>query len=151
MAQFEKQAQSELEALQDEVDKIEQEMVPLHRRLMKLNVKIDALRQYLDAEFDPQTEKPPARHEGEKLNSLDHIERVLRRAGEPLNYLDILNRLKTEENFDIGGKDPKANLTAKLSGSRKFKRVERGVYILSEWEKLTGKESSPLLVKSIDR
>ena len=104
MIGFEKQAREEREILQAEVGKIEQEMVPLHRRLTRLNAKIDGLRQYIDAEENPQTENPPARHEGERLNSLDHIERVLRRAGEPLNYLEILDRLKTEESFDIGGK-----------------------------------------------
>ena len=140
MTEFERQVQAELKSLQDEVGEIEQEMVPLQQRLAKLNSKIDGLRQYLGSEEDPQVEKTPTRREEEKLSSLDRIESVLRRAGKPLNYLEILNRLKTEENFDIGGKEPKSNLTAKLSVSGRFHREGRGIYGLTEW--INGKKKS---------
>ena len=63
----------------------------------------------------------------------DRIERVLRRAGEPLHYKEILKRLKTEEDFEVEGKRPESGVLSKLSLDR-FYRHDTGVYGLTEWK-----------------
>lgn len=63
---------------------------------------------------------------------MELIEHIIRKAGRPLHYKEILLRLKTEENFDMPGKDPAANLTARLSINSQFVRVGKGTYTLQE-------------------
>ena len=115
------QVQPEYRKWKSELEKIRKEMFPARRRLDHVNAKIEALRSFL---------KP---QEAEKLNAMDRIERVLRRAGKPIHFKEILERLKTEENFDIGGKKPTNNLLSKLSTSERFRRFDEGVYGLKEW------------------
>ena len=106
-----------------------QEIAPLQKKLEGLRVQIAHLDGYLagldsglsgksGTETEPITEK---------------IVRVFERAKRALHYMEVMELLETQEGFVLGGKDPKANMTAKLAGSAKFQRFERGVYILSEW------------------
>ena len=114
--------QPEYQKLKADMEKIRKEMFPARQRLDHVNAKIKALRSFL---------KP---QEAEKLNAMDRIERVLRRAGMPIHFKEIMERLKTEEKFDIGGKKPMNNLLSKLSTSERFKRFDEGIYGLTEWE-----------------
>ncbi|MFQ5912095.1 MAG: winged helix-turn-helix domain-containing protein [Nitrospinota bacterium] len=132
MVDFKEHVIARLEDLQAEAHRVKQEMFPFQERLERINSQIDGLRLYLRAS-DPSRGDALSRSEGERLSALDHIERILRRAGKPLHYLEILDRLKTEENFDIGGKDPKSNMTAKLSTRDRFVRMGRAVYGLRGW------------------
>ena len=60
------------------------------------------------------------------------IEKVFGKAGRALHYKEVLRLLSEEENYSLGGKNPVANLTAKLSGSGRFTKVGKGTYQLSE-------------------
>ena len=85
----------------------------------KASAKIKALRSFLGME----TRAAPS--------IADRIERVLRRTEEPLHYREILKRLKTEEDFEPGGKRPETGVLSKLSLGR-FYRHDTGVYDLTE-------------------
>lgn len=63
----------------------------------------------------------------------EQIEVVIRSAGTPLHYKEILSRLQAE-GVDVGGKDPAATLLSILANKRyeaRFARSERGVYTLA--------------------
>jgi hypothetical protein len=63
----------------------------------------------------------------------EQIEVVIRTAGTPLHYKEILSRLQAE-GVDVGGKDPAATLLSILANKRyeaRFARAERGIYTLA--------------------
>jgi hypothetical protein len=123
------------------MEEIKQQIAPLQRELDKLLAKNAALNAYLEADEEIETtDALIAEHIVDRRNPAELIENILRRAGRPLHYKEILIRLKTEENFDMPGKDPSANLTARLSINPQFVRVEKGTYTLREL--LTGAVTS---------
>lgn len=70
-------------------------------------------------------------HSTTPVTVVARLEQVLRRAGEPLHY-EILRRLTTEERYVMLGKDPTANLIARLSKWPQFVRMAPGTYTLRE-------------------
>src|SRR5688572_10061130 len=115
MANFKTYLLDELSALHVSIDHIKHQIAPLQRELEKLQAKSAALNLYLEADEETaDTEAFLAEHIVDRRNAVDLIENVLRRAARPLHYKEILIRLKTEEHFDMPGKDPGANITARL-------------------------------------
>ena len=67
----------------------------------------------------------------DKRDATQLIANVLVRANAPLHYKTILERLKIEEAYAMPGKDPAANLTARLSlAKKKFVGLGNGMYRL---------------------
>ena len=117
--------------------RIETQIRPLIQEKDQLQVQIQSLISYLratGAETEGTEAILPLKPRQGKETSLDVIERVFRKAARPLHYKEVLKLAENGEGFKIPGKDPVANLSAKLSVSPRFKRVGKGIYILSEWE-----------------
>lgn len=135
---FLESVKAQVKILRAEEVSILQQIAPLQKELEQLRAQIAHLEGYLTA-LNPS--KPGDIIE-EKESITKKIIRVFEREKRPLHYMEVLDLLEKHEGFIMPGKDPKANMTAKLSGSPKFKRVNRGVYILSEWadhEKVTSR------------
>jgi len=133
MAGFKIYVIQELSELHASIERIKEQIAPLQRELERLQTKSDALNTYLEAdEESSNTEALIAEHILDRRNAVELIENILRKAARPLHYKEILIRLKTEENFDMPGKDPGANITARLSINPQFVRVDKGTYMLSE-------------------
>ncbi len=133
---FLESVEAQIKILKHEEAIVLKEMAPLQNKLELMRLQIAHLDGYLTTLGSgvlggATTEKEPI---------TEKIVRVFERSKSPLHYMEVMDLLETQEGFVLGGKDPKANMTAKLAGSAKFKRLERGVYILSEWAE---KEESP--------
>ncbi len=59
-------------------------------------------------------------------------ERMLREHESAAHYTQIMKMLEAE-GYEIGGKDPRANMTAHLSNNKKIRGVGNGYYELREW------------------
>lgn len=73
---------------------------------------------------------------------LEIVYRNLKDAGRPLHYKEILDSLQSES-FYFSGTASIQNLIVRLSRDRRFIKIERGVWGLSEWVKIPGKFSKP--------
>lgn len=62
----------------------------------------------------------------------DRAYRALKDYGNQIHYVNLMEILK-RNGTEIGGKDPKANFTAHLSGDNRFKSLGGGIWTLSEW------------------
>jgi hypothetical protein len=76
-------------------------------------------------------------------NRVQKIVSIIREAGKPMHYKDIVRKLEQVSGEDFTGvKDKEKTITATLSNYRDvFKRVARGVYALCESEE-SGKHES---------
>jgi hypothetical protein len=125
-----------MQALQQEIDLRTQERNKLESEVQRLqgyfSLDISSKTSLVSALSPPVSPpSPPPPQAGEKREATQLIVNVLTRAATPLHYRDILKRLKTEEGFDMPGKDPEANLATRLRGAR-FRRVRKGVYTLQD-------------------
>ena len=57
---------------------------------------------------------------------------LIKEIGQPVYYKELAERLG-ESGVTIRGRDPGANLISHLARDRRFARVARGTYALSEW------------------
>lgn len=133
MVNFKTYLLDELTDLHTSMENLTRQIAPLQRELEKLQAKYAALNMYLEADEDAvDTQALLVEHAVDRRNAADLMENVLRKAGRPLHYKEILMRLKTEENYDMPGKDPSANITARLSMNSQFVRVDKGTYTLRD-------------------
>lgn len=130
MMDFLESVNEQIKLLTSEESGILNEMAPLQEKLDGVRSQISHLEGYLKA-FGSNSNHVSSKGE-ESIT--EKIVRVFERQKQPLHYTQILDLLESQEGFVMPGKDPKANMTAKLAGSKKFKRLERGIYILSHWE-----------------
>lgn len=127
----------EISSLREEEGDLKAEMAPIQAKLDTIRAQIAHLEGYLGLK------KPQGADAGDKEPIIDKMVRVFNREKRPLHYMELMELLEKQEGFLMPGKDPKANLTAKLSGSRKFQRVERGIYVLSEWSEMVKAPQEP--------
>ena len=120
----------QIKDLENQENELRQKIAPVLREIDSIKAQKAHLEAYLTA-----TSQDSRGEDTEKRESItEKIIRVFERAKRPLHYMEILDLLEKQEGFLMTGKDPKANLTAKLAGSPRFKRTsERGVYLLSDW------------------
>jgi hypothetical protein len=71
---------------------------------------------------------------------------TLKKAGRPLHYKEILDRLQSES-FHISGTASIQNLIVRLNRDRRFIKTDRGIYGLTEWMK---KENQSLLPVNLE-
>jgi hypothetical protein len=111
--------------------KIKEELKRLQKEEMVIEKRISALQDYLEAE-EPKT-RTPGNTNKRLQNRTDLIEKVLKKAGKPLHYKEIIEKLENEEGYQIKAKDKEATITATLSLAKdRFERAARGIYKIRE-------------------
>ena len=133
------QIKADLVDLQSKADGLKGRMSSLQQELDEVESMINGLQLYL------KTRLPKAaKSGGSPISGVDHIANILRRAGEPLHYKEILKRLETEEKAPLRGKKPTSNMTGTLSAGPRFKKMGDGYWGLTEWkeEKAPEKENA---------
>ena len=128
---FNESVKSQIEVLAAGEAHILSTIAPLQKELEEIRARMNHLEGYLAALDSGEAQKGLK----EKEPITDKIVRVFEREKRPLHYLEVLSLLREQEGFVMTGKDPKANMTAKLAGSARFSRLDRGIYVLTEWTK----------------
>lgn len=94
--------------------------------LDKLIESAEALAGYgVDLDTDSKTPKAATTRKGAVNPTREHTARLLREHGRPLQTAELVPMLR-DAGVEIGGKDPIATLSARLSNSEQFK-VQRGI------------------------
>ena len=128
-----KEAEAEIRRLALEAEKLQTKKLEIEAQLEGVQAQISSLVQYLK-EKSPDKAKPYEGVGADSLTMVDRIDMVLRKAGKPLHYMEILRRLHVEQGFQWPGRNPKSNLTARLAASKRFVRTKKATYGLEEWQ-----------------
>lgn len=97
-----------------------------HSRLAELDKEYAALKDLLSIS------RTDGRWVSQSTPLLEGVYYILKEARKPLHYKEVYWRLQNEL-FHIGGIASLSNLVVRLNRDRRFMRVKRGVYGLSEW------------------
>jgi hypothetical protein len=97
-----------------------------HNRLAELDKEYAALKDLLSIS------RTDGRWVSQSTPLLEGVYYILKEARKPLHYKEVYRRLQNEL-FHIGGIASLSNLVVRLNRDRRFMRVKRGVYGLSEW------------------
>lgn len=143
---FEEYARTEMENLTKENAEIDEKIGPL-LATKEINVKkIEHLQGYLTVSGAPIDEPNSIRPVGESEAARKFFEQrktqrrtveamaiqVLERHQKPLHYAKIAELIESEEGYKIGGKNPKATMSAHISNSKKIIGVGDGYYTLKD-------------------
>jgi len=109
-----------LKQLQREIDRLTLEKQDIDRKIRALESALDT---YLKETGGKSSSK-------EEESRGDKIEKIIRLAGKPLHYKEVVRKLQ-EEGYVFEASNPNAATTATLSMDNRFKRVKRGTYTLS--------------------
>lgn len=141
---FDRQAEDQIRLLREEIEQIESEIRPKIKRIDENKKKIVSLEEYLSLSKPPEPSaklRRPVRHiriRPKPTTFFDSVGdvavRVLERHGSPLHYKTLMEKMETEEAFQVPGTDPNANFLAHLSNDDRIIRTDRGVYGLREWQ-----------------
>ncbi len=151
---FEKDAKTELERLKKSNAELEEMIKPMLDEINCNNKKIEHLEGYLLVSGTQSEEiggivktkimrnirsrkdyQPPFRVVARK---------ILEKYGKPLHYRQLMQLLVEEENYLVGGKNPRANMTAHLSSNKDFVRMEEiGFWGLREWQERKAASLNP--------
>ncbi|MFH2021727.1 MAG: hypothetical protein ABIJ33_00380 [Patescibacteria group bacterium] len=111
--------------LKNEIEKLGNEKLAIEKKIRALN---SAYETYLgDGAGNIENKELPKKGKEVKV---DIMERVLREAGKPLHYQEIV-KLVEQEGYSFTGKDHVGPITATLSRSKRFKSVGEGYYTLT--------------------
>ena len=97
-----------------------------HSRLAELDKEYAALKDLLSIS------RADGRWVSQSTPLLEGVYYILKEARKPLHYKEVYRRLQNEL-FHIGGIAALSNLVVRLNRDRRFMRVKRGIYGLSEW------------------
>ncbi len=138
MNDFQTAVREEIQAMMNKLEEIEDRISPILLEKKQLHLQLDCLQNYLKT-FEPEASKATP-HPGifgtnnVKKTAVDMIEQALLKIGRPVHYTQIHKYLRDQLGYDILGKNPLANLGAKLSTSPKFKKIGNGEWGLTQWK-----------------
>lgn len=119
----------EIESLRTEQRRLADTIATREAQLRNLD-ELLAIEGVTDAPVEPRTTRslPPR---GPSQGFLDEAAGVIREAGEPVYYQDLVLRLR-DRGIEVPGRDPAANLIAHMGRDDRFVRTGRGTYGLSD-------------------
>jgi hypothetical protein len=125
-----------MEAGMDELQRHIDALLKDRERLVDTIKRIDNAVASLRGTKAKVADTPPRRSKMSVSKTVETLMiKILRRTAKPLHYSEIMDRLQSEENYEIKAKNPKGTITAHLSNSDKIIRFGRGIYGLAEWKK----------------
>ncbi len=138
---FNSQAKRQIEALKQEMETLERDIRPKVRIINENKSKIEVLEKYLAISDNQHLSKDirylrPSRRLGSTSSdrTVGNVAvEVLGRHGEPMHYTDVMHKMKHDEDFIVGGQDPKGNMLAHLANDARIIRVGKGIYALEKW------------------
>ena len=113
-----------------------EQMQLLKEKLAGLEKEYTAIRSILSS---PTSD---GRWASQNIPLLEIVYNNLKKAGKPLHYKEIINRLQSES-FHISGTAFVQNLLVRLNRDKRFIKVDRGIYGLSEWKEKDNKVLLP--------
>ena len=106
-------------ALQEQIELIQEQITMLDKEYIALKGLLSAPR-------------PDGRWVSQGIPILESAYYILKKAGHPLHYMEIYRTLQAEL-FHMTGNASVANLVVRINRDKRFKKIRRGIYGLSEW------------------